>query len=250
MGRNELCLRDITRALEYGYPPELEYKLRERQARCHMAMKDAYSAMEAFKLTVKALDRSKLPMERQLKIGKECETMIQLFIRNKEKPKAKPTAVKKQNKSQQHDALTFDHDEQNGRYAKAKGRINVGATIVVERPHCSMLLAKYKQSHCHHCYKRTFAPLCCANCQDALFCGEPCRDAAMKHYHKTECKLLQTLNASGLSIICFLALRMLSQKSVGYFEEFLKETGAWEDESLQLPMDARLELVDELIIDI
>lgn len=49
MQRNELSLRDISRALELGYPTELEYKLRERQARCHMANKDPYEAMEAFK---------------------------------------------------------------------------------------------------------------------------------------------------------------------------------------------------------
>lgn len=49
MGRNELSLRDIHRALELGYPADLEYKLRERQARCHMANKNPYEAMEAFK---------------------------------------------------------------------------------------------------------------------------------------------------------------------------------------------------------
>lgn len=49
MGRNELSLRDIHRALELGYPDDMEYKLRERQARCHLANKNAYEAMEAFK---------------------------------------------------------------------------------------------------------------------------------------------------------------------------------------------------------
>lgn len=243
MGRYELCLRDTNRALELGYPPELEYKLRERQARCHMANKDPYEAMEAFKLTLKALDRSKLPLEKRLKMERECETMVQLFIRNKEQPRVTTTtaaATAKKPKFQQHDALSFDHDTQNGRYAKASARINVGATIVVEKPHCSMLLAKYKQSHCHHCYKRTFAPLPCPDCQDAVFCGEPCREAALRHYHRTECKLLKTLNESGLSIICLLALRMLSQKSVEYFEAFLRETGAGDDEAVQLDMDTRL----------
>lgn len=49
LGRNELALRDMQRALDLGYPSELEYKIRERQARCHMANKNAYEAMEAFK---------------------------------------------------------------------------------------------------------------------------------------------------------------------------------------------------------
>lgn len=188
---------------------------------------------------MKALDRSKLPMEKRLKMERECETMVQLFIRNKEKPRATGPAVAKKPKYQLHDAVIFDYDEKNGRYAKAKERINVGATVVVEKPHCSMLLEKFKQSHCHHCYKRTFAPLCCPNCQDALFCGEKCRDSALNNYHANECKILKTLNASGLSIICFLAMRILSQKSCEYFEAFLKEIGQ-EGEKKEIDIDDRL----------
>lgn len=240
MGRNELALRDITRALSYGYPEEMEYKLRERQARCHMANKDPYEAQEAFKLTMKALDKSKMPMDRRLKMEKECETMVQLFIRNKEKPKPSPPAGTKKPKSQLHAALAFDFDEKNGRYAKAKDRINVGETVVVEKPHCSMLLEKFKTTHCHHCFKRTLAPLCCDNCTDALFCGEPCKDSAMKSYHKNECQILSNLNATGLSIICFLALRIWSQKSVQYFENFFKEIGDKMEIDFEERMDAQV----------
>ena len=239
LGRYELSLRDINRSLAAGYPADMEYKLRERQARCHMANKNPYEAMEAFKLTIKALDKSKLPMERRLKMEKECETMIQLFIRNKEKPRAPApasTAARKP-KFQLHEAVTFDHDEKNGRYAKAKERIQVGATVVVEKPHCSMLLEKYKMSHCHHCYKRTMAPLGCGQCQEVVFCGEKCRDAAT--YHQNECRILKNLNASGLSIICYLAMRILSQKNVQYFETFFKEIG--DNEEKEIPMEDRLE---------
>lgn len=151
--------------------------------------------------------------------------MIQLFIRNKEKPRPAPVAPPKKPAYQVHEAVTFDQNDKVGRFAKAKGRISVGSTVVVEKPHCAMLLENKKQSHCHHCFKRVIAPLCCPNCQEALFCGESCRDKALKTYHKVECKILPTLNGSGLSIICFLALRILSQKSVKYFEEFLKEVG-------------------------
>lgn len=188
---------------------------------------------------MKALDRSKLPMERRLKMEKECETMVQLFIRNKEKPRPAPPAQPKKPKFQMHDAVTFDYDEKNGRYVKAKQRINVGATVVVEKPHCSMLLEKFKLSHCHHCYKRTMAPVGCPNCRDAVFCGEKCRDSAIHHYHRNECKILKTLNASGLSIICFLALRILSQKSVAYFEQFLVEIGGNVDK--EISFEVRLE---------
>lgn len=154
---------------------------------------------------------------------KECETMVQLFIRNKEQPRPAAPPAQPKKKFQKHDGLTFDYDEKNGRYAKAKQRINVGATVVVEKPHCSMLLEKFKLSHCHHCHKRTMAPVCCPNCRDAVFCGERCRDSAIHHYHRNECRILKTLNASGLSVICGLALRILSQKSVAYFEQFLAE---------------------------
>lgn len=193
--------------------------------------------MNIFRLTIKALDKSKLPLEKKLKMEKEAETMIQLFMRNKEKPRPTPNTPPKKPTYQLHEGVDFDHNDKVGRFAKAKGKINAGSTVVVEKPHCSMLLENKRQSHCHNCFKRVIAPLCCPNCQEALFCGETCRDKALKSYHKVECRILPTLYASGLSIICFLALRILSQKSVKYFEDFLKEIGG----DTEIDFDQRLQ---------
>ena len=39
MKEYDLCIRDITRAFDHSYPNNLMYKLFERKARCHKALK-------------------------------------------------------------------------------------------------------------------------------------------------------------------------------------------------------------------
>lgn len=105
------------------------------------------------RLTIKALDYAKMSDEKRLKMEKEAETMIQLFIRNQEKEKKIMPAPKKP-KSLLHASVGFDYNETDGRFAKAVEQIQVGETLVIEKPHCAMLLDTQKESHCHHCFKR------------------------------------------------------------------------------------------------
>lgn len=51
-------------------------------------------------------------------------------------------------------SVTFDYNPSEGRFARAKKDIKIGEEIVVENPHCSMLLEKYSKTHCQHCFKR------------------------------------------------------------------------------------------------
>lgn len=52
------------------------------------------------------------------------------------------------------DAVGFGYNSTEGRYAKANANIKVGDAILVERPHCAVLLEKYSKSHCQHCFLR------------------------------------------------------------------------------------------------
>lgn len=46
------------------------------------------------------------------------------------------------------------------------------------------------------------------------FCKSECRDAAISSYHKFECKYLDILIGSGMSILSHTALRMITQNSL------------------------------------
>lgn len=51
-------------------------------------------------------------------------------------------------------SVEFDFSPDEGRFAKAKQDIKIGEEILVEDPHCVMLLEKYSKSHCQHCFRR------------------------------------------------------------------------------------------------
>merc|ERR1719419_1048890 len=46
-----------------------------------------------------------------------------------------------------------------------------------------------------------------------------CRTEALATYHKYECKLVDLFLSSGMSIICFLALRTVTQRDLQWFKD-------------------------------
>ena len=51
-----------------------------------------------------------------------------------------------------------------------------------------------------------------------MFCSLPCREAALSGYHKYECKLVDLFQSSGMSIICYLAYRSITQRPLKWFQ--------------------------------
>jgi hypothetical protein len=58
---------------------------------------------------------------------------------------------------------------------------------------------------------RLVAPIGCTDCASVAFCSVECRDIALATYHKFECKYLDLLIGSGMSILCHLALKLVLQ---------------------------------------
>lgn len=98
-----------------------------------------------------------------------------------------------------------------GKHAVAAKEILPGDVLVVERPLAGCLLPEHFGTHCQHCFQRFRAPIGCPDCSSVAFCGKGCRDAALASYHKYECKILALLIGSGMSVLSYLALRMVTQ---------------------------------------
>jgi len=114
--------------------------------------------------------------------------------------------------------IEFDYNENEGRFVKAKDNIKIGELILIEKPHCSVLLDKYSKTHCQNCFKRSaLTPISCPNCNDVIFCTEKCQQEALKNFHHYECGLLKTFWQYEVSITCHIAMRIISQKSMDYF---------------------------------
>jgi SET and MYND domain-containing protein 4 len=229
-------LKEIERAVEAGYPKELMYKLKERKARCLLAKKNLTEALKAFQQTVQALDDSKLPHDKQMKMERDAQVMIKMLTKSVQMEEAMKKAgklpvetapTKKKSKEVVErfvsDALSFDYNDDEGRFAKAATDIKLGTSLVQEKPHVACLLQLYSQTHCQCCFKRINVPIACKHCADVIFCSTKCRDIAWNSYHQIECGILQHLWNSGISITCQMALRAISQKPLKYFLDMKDE---------------------------
>lgn len=98
-----------------------------------------------------------------------------------------------------------------GKYFAANNEIGVAETLLVEKAKCACLYTKNFGTHCNHCFARLVAPVGCTECCSVAFCSVECRDVALATYHKFECKFLDLLIGSGMSILCHLALKLVLQ---------------------------------------
>lgn len=70
---------------------------------------------------------------------------------------------------------------------------------------------------------RCFIPLPCPNCPNVVFCSEKCLERSTKSYHAYECHILPLIWKSGCSIICHIALRMITERNLEYFHKIREE---------------------------
>ncbi|KAI4457273.1 set and mynd domain-containing protein 4 [Holotrichia oblita] len=115
-----------------------------------------------------------------------------------------------------------------GRFVAAQEAVQTGDILTVEPPYAACLLPECFGTHCHHCFDRLIAPVGCPTCCSIAFCGNDCRNIAVKTYHSFECKYLDLLIGSGMSILAHTALRMITQNNL---EKILK---IYENKDLEL----------------
>lgn len=96
-----------------------------------------------------------------------------------------------------------------GKYFVAGETINTGEVVLVEKAKCACLYPKNYGTNCNYCFARLIAPIGCPDCSSVAFCSVNCRDSAVNSYHKFECKYLDLLIGSGMSILCHIALKII-----------------------------------------
>lgn len=78
-------------------------------------------------------------------------------------------------------------------------------------PETKSLANMYKLFSNNYLFHRLLAPVGCPDCASLAFCSVECRDKAVSTYHKYECKILDMLIGSGMSVLCHVALRTITQ---------------------------------------
>lgn len=163
--RHEYALEDIEEALRLGYPRDLSYKLEERRARCLLGLKRHDEAVEAFRRALQALDDAKISLERRQKFGADIRVMLAVMDKSKQLNEAAtknpPRVHGKQKSSVRLEDRFIPEKKRNplypacsraveikddggdiGRHAVATRKIAPGEIVIVERPHCTFLLAE------------------------------------------------------------------------------------------------------------
>ena len=66
---------------------------------------------------------------------------------------------------------------------------------------------------------RLIAPVPCELCCGVAFCSPKCRDLAVSSYHRWECRFLDLMIGSGVSLNVSLALRVAAQHDLEFFQK-------------------------------
>lgn len=98
-----------------------------------------------------------------------------------------------------------------GRFVIAKSDIKTGDTVLIEPPYAACLIPKYYGTHCLECFTKLVSPIPCPDCAGVAFCTPECKDKACSTYHKYECKFINLMVGSGMSVLCHIALRVITQ---------------------------------------
>ncbi|XP_050511359.1 SET and MYND domain-containing protein DDB_G0284059-like isoform X1 [Diabrotica virgifera virgifera] len=205
MKEYSLALNDIQQAVKEHLPNVFKAEAYWKMAVCYKALNEGQKAKVAFELAEKLMDSEK--KKEQLQQDKETE----FSSSNKGRKKDNSSNTISHCVSNK---LTVKSDKELGRFVVANKEIQTGETLVVESPYAACLLPGMFGTHCHHCFNRLQAPIGCSDCSNVAFCKPACRDAALSSYHSYECKYLDLLIGSGMSILAHTALRMVTQQKL------------------------------------
>ncbi|RZC42755.1 SET and MYND domain-containing protein 4 [Asbolus verrucosus] len=217
---------DIDYVLSIGsYPLRLHYKIWLRKAKCYDALQNEKYAAEAYNLAVSSLKHAELDEKSLSKKISEIEEMR----KNKKVSQKNHEIVPVSNSDvftggnteyvAAHKNIYFDFDPLLGRFARAVENIETGVIIIEENPHCAVISQENSLVNCQFCCLSTKQPIACPNCGYVVFCSLNCERQANSTYHKIECRIQPILFQSGASINCSMALRMISQKPHGFFQQ-------------------------------
>ncbi|XP_034105581.1 SET and MYND domain-containing protein 4 [Drosophila nasuta] len=103
--------------------------------------------------------------------------------------------------------------KEKGRFVVANEGIKTGDVVLCENPVAACLLPSFFGTNCHHCFKRLRTPVACLHCSGIAFCSAQCMGEACESYHRFECQFMDLFIGSGMSILCFIALRVFTQAS-------------------------------------
>ncbi|XP_020659091.3 protein-lysine N-methyltransferase SMYD4 isoform X1 [Pogona vitticeps] len=253
LGQFEVCLEDIKRAQEGGYPERLWPKILLRKAECLFTlgrlqdMADALASMENQISADHNLDgtgshRDLLCKLQQLKIKARKEGSG--LVSQPAAPRRTPSEPEPWNRNSRipcaSSSVSLAFSLCKGRHLVAAKDILPGEILVKEEAFVSVLrpgkgllsqgsagaaldgqLAP-EDLHCHHCLKAVLASVPCQSCSYAKYCSPQCAQLAWNGYHSRECSLGGLLLLLG--VFCHTALRAVLVAGFAQVRRLVKQS--------------------------
>nr|DBA34217.1 TPA: hypothetical protein GDO54_001797 [Pyxicephalus adspersus] len=219
LGHYSVCLEDIDRAQEHGYPERLKNKILQRQTECLQKLKQSgiqLTSKESISLT---------DSTREIAANTVCDRLQDLKLdKNLQLANASSN-------------LTMQFSSTKGRHLVASEDIAHGELLIQEEAYVSVIIPNRKpisstttwdvsitncDLYCHHCLQRTLASIPCHQCSFARYCSPNCRDEAWKQYHFIECSLGSLLLVLG--VFSHTALRAVLLAGIRQVSEVFHQT--------------------------
>lgn len=217
---------DIDYVLSVGsYPQKLHYKIWLRKAKCYDALNNPKYAEETYDLAIKSLKHAELDesaLSKKIAEIEELKKSKKTLTKNYEIiPVSNSDVFVGENKEYvaAHRNVYFDYDPLLGRFARAVENFETGVIIVEENPHCAVITQENCLTNCQFCSLSTKQPVACPQCGHVVFCSLICEQKANSTYHRYECRVQPIVFQSGASINCSMAMRIISQKPHGFFQQ-------------------------------
>ncbi|KAK4311765.1 hypothetical protein Pmani_016759 [Petrolisthes manimaculis] len=228
LNHHQLAITDIQLALQAHYPNTLAFKVLDRLGQCHQKLGQYSLAKDAFTRATNALNVAQLDNKKLQTLNKDltqkleqCEGKNDENSNNGHQPVGgaqlfEGTSDVLPNASS---AVSIQSSQQAGRFAVVTRCVPTGQVLMAEKPYAAVLMDNKNGTHCTHCYTRLVAPVPCPTCSGVAFCCPGCRDKALQSYHRWECKFMDLLKGSGVSLNAYLALRVITQNTLDFFKK-------------------------------
>ncbi|CAG7827849.1 unnamed protein product [Allacma fusca] len=227
---------------------ELQHKLHERSGRAFIGEGKGTEAMQQFRQALTALQNASIDENKAAKTKKTLEDLIKSSSRSKtdhsyisgDTKEAEENIIPELGSGASRmlraasSKLTLRSTEKEGRFICANQDIQPGEVILVQQAYVSCLSPEFYHKQCYLCFTPTLVPIPCRHCIWVSFCSEKCLNRSWNLYHKHECKILGVLASAGVSITCYMALRLVFQtglEQVNKWMELLYKTGEKDESS-------------------
>ncbi|XP_050436187.1 SET and MYND domain-containing protein 4-like [Adelges cooleyi] len=194
-----LCLIDIHRAIQSGYPTELVYKLYKRAGNCESLLGHGEMAKCSYNKCVIYLANSTLSEDQKSKLEKDiivaiekCNGLIQQKVINKNRNDEQLLGGKHKNIPALSQCVELKSSKDMGRGVYATCDINPGDVVAIDEPYLNGF-SSTSVSSCYYsnCMKTCLAVIPCCKCSFAVYCDDSCMQKGFNEGHSFECQILR-----------------------------------------------------------